>query len=230
MIYLNQKMNLTKEELENLINDIKDLNVVLFPTMPLLCLASDKFDKIGSQDVSEFENGSYTGQTSIHTLKSLGVKYCLIGHSEKRTYLHETPEQIIKKIELCINNNITPIYIIGETKEEYQKGNSKIVIEKEITEVFNNLHCPLNNIIICYEPNWSIGACAAEIPYIEEMTKTIKSVTNDYYEINPPIIYGGGINEENIQNINNIEEIKGFLIGNASLNSKRIRQLYELTK
>ena len=230
MIYLNQKMNLTKEDLENLINEIKDLDVVLIPTMPLLSLASVNFKNIGSQDVSEFEIGSYTGQTSIQTLKSLGVKYCLIGHSEKRKYLKETIEQIIKKIELCVNNNITPIYIVGETKDEYQNGNSKIIIEKEITEVFNNLHCPLKNIIICYEPNWSIGAYAAEVSYIEEIVQTIKSILNDYYEVNLSIIYGGGINEDNIRNINNIKELDGFLIGNASLNSERIKELYELTK
>jgi len=230
MIYLNQKMNLTKEELENIINDIKDLDVVLIPTMPLLSLAALNFKNIGSQDVSEFEMGSYTGQTSIHTLKSLGVKYCLIGHSEKREYLKESIEQITKKIELCINNGITPIYIVGEPKEEYQSNNSKLIIEKEITEVFNNLHCPLNNITICYEPNWSVGAYAADISYIEEMSKTIKSIINDYYEVNLPIIYGGGINEENAANINNIEEIDGLLIGNASLNSERIKKIYELTK
>ena len=230
MIFLNQKMNLTKEELEKIISDIKDLDLILIPTMPLLSLASLNFNNLGSQDVSEFEIGPYTGQTSVHTLKSLGVKYCLIGHSEKREHLKETPDQIIKKIELCIKNNITPIYIVGESKEEYQSGKGKIIIEKEITEVFNNLHCPLTNILICYEPNWSIGAFAADIEYIEEMIKTIKSIINDYYEVNIPIIYGGGINEENIQNINNIKEIDGVLLGNASLNGERIRKIYELTK
>ena len=230
MIFLNQKMNLTKEELETLIKDIQDLDVTLIPTMPLLSLASLNFKNLGSQDVSEFENGSYTGQTSINTLKSLQVKYCLIGHSEKREYLNEKPEQMIKKIEHCVNNNITPIYIVGESFNEYKKNIGKEIIEKEITEVFNNLHCPLNNIIICYEPNWSIGRVAADIAYIEDIIKTIKSIINDYYEIDLPIIYGGGINEDNIKNINNIKNIKGVLIGNASLNSKSIRKLYELTK
>lgn len=230
MIYLNQKMNLTKEELEELINEIKDLDVVLIPTMPLLSLASLNFSNLGAQDVSEHEIGSYTGQTSIKTLKSLGIKYCLIGHSEKREYLKETKEQIIKKIELCVNNNIKPIYIIGENLEEYKNGIAKEIVEKEITEVFNNLHCPLNNIIICYEPNWSIGTYAADKEYIEDMIKTIKSIIYDYYEVNLKVIYGGGINEENAQKINNIKEIDGLLIGNASLNSERIKKLYELTK
>lgn len=230
MIFLNQKMNLTKEELEALIDDIKNLDVVLFPTMPLLSLASSKFKNIGSQDVSEYEIGSYTGQTSIQTLKSLGTKYCLIGHSEKRKYLNETPDKIIKKIELCINNGITPIYIIGENLEEYQKGISKEIVEKEITEVFNNLHCPLKNIIICYEPNWSIGAYAADKEYIEEMSQTIKSVIKDYYDVNLPILYGGGINEDNIKEIKNISVIEGLLVGNISLKSERILKLYELTK
>lgn len=230
MIFLNQKMNLTKEELECLINDIKDLNVVLLPTMPLLSLASEKFSNIGSQDVSEYEAGSYTGQTSIQTLKSLGVKYCLIGHSEKRNYFNETNEKIIKKIELCIKNDIKPIFIVGETKEELEQNRSKEIIEKEITEVFNNLHCSLNNIIICYEPNWSIGENAASNNYIEDMSKTIKSIILDYYGVNLPIIYGGGINEDNAKDIKNIDIIDGLLIGNISLKSDRIMKLYELTK
>lgn len=230
MIFLNQKMNFTKEELEKLINDIKDLNVVLFPTMPLLSLASLHFNNIGAQDVSEFELGSYTGQTSVKTLKSIGVKYCLIGHSEKREYLKETPEQMIKKIELCVNHGITPIYIIGENLEEYKKGVAKEIIEKEITEVFNNLHCPLKNIIICYEPNWSIGTYAADKEYIEDIALTIKSILKDYYDIQTPILYGGGINEDNIKDINNINAIEGVLVGNISLNSERIMKLYELTK
>lgn len=230
MIFFNQKMNLTKTELENIIKDIKGLDVVLIPTMPLLSLASQSFPNLGAQDVSEYESGSYTGQTSIYTLKSLNIKYCLIGHSEKRNYLHETKEQMIKKIELCIKNDIIPIYIIGETEEEHKTGNGKSIIEKEITEVFNNLHCPLNNIIICYEPIWSIGNIAAEISYIEEIAKTIKSIINDYYEVNLPIIYGGGIDEANAQDINNIELIDGLLIGSASLNSNRIKDIYKLTK
>ena len=109
MIFLNQKMNLTKEELKNLINDLEGLDVTLIPTMPLISFASEHFNSIGSQDVSEFVSGAYTGQTSIKTLKSLNVKYCLIGHSEKRIHLNETDEKIIKKIELCIENDIIPI-------------------------------------------------------------------------------------------------------------------------
>ena len=230
MIFLNQKMNLTKEEFEKLTDEIKHLDVVLFPTMPLISLASNKCEKIGSQDVSEYEIGSYTAQTSIHTLKSLGVKYCLLGHSEKRNYFNETDEKIIKKIELCIKNDVTPIFIVGETKQEYMESRSKEIVEKEITSVFNKLHCAFDNIIICYEPNWTIGNNAASIEYIEEMVLTIKSIIKDYYEIDLPIIYGGGINEENAQIINNISMINGLLVGTASLNSERIMRIYELTK
>ena len=230
MIFLNQKMNLTKDELKVLMEDIKELNVVLIPTMPLLSIASEYFDNIGSQDVSEYVSGSYTGQTSIKTLKNLGVKYCLIGHSEKRNYLNETDEKIIKKIELCKQNSIIPIFIIGETLSEYKENRSKEIIEQEITSVFNNLHCSLENIIICYEPNWSIGATSASKDYIEDMARTIKSIVLNYYNVELPIIYGGGINEENIKDLKKINAINGYLIGNASLSSDRIKKIYELAK
>lgn len=230
MIILNQKMNLNKEELKTFIEDIKDLDVILLPTMPLLSLASENFENIGSQDVSEYESGAYTGQTSVKTLKSLGVKYCLIGHSEKRNYLNETDDKIIKKIELCNKYDITPIFIVGETIDEYNDSRSKEIVEKEITAVFNNLHCSLNNIILCYEPNWSIGAKSASCKYINEMALTIKNIIKDYYDVSLPVIYGGGINEENICELKRVNNIDGFLLGGASLSGERIKKIYELTK
>lgn len=230
MIFLNQKMNLTKEELDTIIENIKNLDVVLMPTMSLIGYASTKFNNIGAQDVSEFEYGSYTGQTSIKTLKSLGVKYCLIGHKEKRAYLNETEDKMINKIELCLKYNIIPIYIVGENKEDYLKGNSKTIIEHQITSIFNNLHCNLSNIIICYEPNWSIGSHSAETEYIEDITNTIKSIINNYYNVDLPILYGGGINELNIRDIYSIKTIDGILVGGASLKSESINKIYELTK
>lgn len=230
MIFLNQKMNLTKDELEKIINDIKDLDVVLIPTMPLLSLASSQFSKIGSQDVSEYEKGSYTGQTSIQTLKSLKVKYCLIGHSEKREYLNETNEKIIKKIKLCIENNIIPILIVGETSEEYEKQTSKQIIEKKITDVFNNLQCPLTNIIICYEPIWSIGKISPSKEIVVEMVNYIKEIIKEKYNLNLPLLYGGGVNETNILELNTIDAIDGFLVGNVSLDSQRILKIYNLIK
>ena len=88
----------------------------------------------------------------------------------------------------------------------------------------------LQNIMICYEPNWSIGSYAADTDYIEDIIITIKSIIKDYYDVNLPILYGGGINEENVKSINEINSVEGLLIGNASLNSDRIIKLYELTK
>lgn len=230
MIFLNQKMNLTKEEMLNVINDIKGLDIILIPTMPLISIAAEHFPNIGSQDVSEHEYGAYTGQTSIKTLKSLGVKYCLVGHSEKREYLNETTDKIIKKIELCVKNNITPILIVGETLEEYNDNKSKEIVEKEISSVFNNLHCRLNNIIIAYEPNWSVGKNAASNEFIEDIIETINKLVKDYYDVELPILYGGGINEENIQELKKIKGIAGYLIGSASLNSEKIKKIYKWTK
>ena len=227
MIFLNQKMNLTKDELKKIISDIKDMDVVLIPTMPLLSFASENFNNIGSQDVSEFETGAYTGQTSVLTLKSLGVKYCIIGHSEKRNYLNETDDKIIKKIELCLKHNITPIFIVGETLDEYNENRSKEIIEKQITSIFNNIHCSLNNIIIAYEPNWSIGDNAASNDFIEDIVSVIKSILEDYYNIEIPIIYGGGINTKNICKLKKLNNINGYLIGSASLNSDKIIDIYE---
>lgn len=225
MIFLNQKMNLTKEELTNLINKLPTKNVVLFPTMPLLSYASEIFPNIGSQDVAEFLEGPYTGQTSIKTLKSLNVKYCLIGHYEKRLYLNETTEKIIKKIELCVKNDITPIYIVGE-KEKLSLTDTIQLIEQEITQVFNNLHCNLNKIIIAYEPSWSIGTTNIDLNGLEDTISSLKKIIQDYYDITPKMLYGGGINKNNISKIKTLNAIDGYLIGSSSININEIIEIY----
>ena len=230
MIFLNQKMNLAKEELENFSKNTKNEDYTIFPTIPLLSYASEIFPSVGSQDVSEFETGSYTGQTSAKTLKSINVKYCLIGHSEKRKHLNETDDKIVKKIEICEKYNIIPILVIGETYEEYQQSNSFKVVEEKITNIFNNLHCSLENIIIAYEPIWSIGLKAPESKFIEEIIIFIKKLLNNYYESNNKVIYGGGINEENITILKKIEALDGFLIGGASLDIEKTNSILNTLK
>ncbi len=229
MIFLNQKMNLTKNELKEFIQHIKEKDIIIFPTMPLLSYASELLPNIGSQDVSEYVEGPYTGQTSIKTLKSLNVKYCLIGHHEKRQYLNENAEKMIKKIELCVENNITPIYIVGE-KEKCSLTETTQIIEKQISEVFNNLHCKLNEIIIAYEPSWSIGINKIDAQQIKNVVSSIKSLVNDYYNISPKIIYGGGINSQNISELKNIETIDGYLIGSASIDYFEIEHIYRTVR
>ena len=230
MIFLNQKMNLTKEELENFSKNTKNEDYTIFPTIPLLSYASEIFPSVGSQDVSEFETGSYTGQTSAKTLKSINVKYCLIGHREKRKHLNETDDKIVKKIEICEKYNIIPILVIGETYEEYQQSNSFKVVEEKITNIFNNLHCSLENIIIAYEPIWSIGLKAPESKFIEKIIIFIKKLLNNYYESNNKVIYGGGINEENITILKKIEALDGFLIGGASLDIEKTNSILNTLK
>ena len=227
MIFLNQKMNLTKTELKDIVDSIKNTDIVLFPTMPLLSYATEIFPNVGSQDVSEYLEGAYTGQTSVKTLKSLGIKYCLIGHPEKRFYLNETEDKIIKKIELCVQYDITPILIIGETAEQNLQGQTSQIIESQITSIFNNLHCELKNIIIAYEPIWSIGTNKIDTRQIDTVITTIKALVKDYYDITPKVIYGGGINSLNIDHLCNIKNLDGYLLGSSSIKYEEIAKIYE---
>lgn len=229
MIFLNQKMNLTKEDLKKIKDNVKSEKLIFFPTMPLLSYATEIFEQVGSQDVSVFEEGPYTGQTSIKTLKSLNIKYCLIGHSEKRKYLNETEEKIIKKIELCQKYNITPIVIVGETKEDYLQKITLSVIEKQLTSIFNNIRCNINNVIIAYEPLWSIGSIAADTNYINEVMITIKKIMKDYYDSELKVIYGGGINGENIKMLKTISSLDGFLVGSSSMDYNEINKICDET-
>lgn len=227
LIVGNFKMNLLKDDINKYIEEMRRYsftNVVYCPSNIFLKDFINNNLIVGAQDLSPFENGSYTGDVSASQLKSIGVKYAIIGHSERRKYYHEK-EILIDKLKMSINAGVVPIYCVGETKEEYDNDLTIEILQKEIDYVFNS-STNLENIIIAYEPIWAIGT--GLIPTNDEICKVIdyikKYIYNKYrFHIN--VLYGGSVNSKNILELEKIENVNGYLIGGSSI---RINEFIEI--
>ena len=227
IIAANFKMNLTKKEIDNYLKEIdnKKINNVIFFPSNLYIPYFSKYN-IGSQDISFKELGSITGDTSIKQYLDFNIKYVLIGHSERRKYFNDS-KYISDKVNLALKNNIIPIICVGETKEEYNNNLTKKVLKDELDEALENNITLLNNeIIIAYEPIFSIGTNKVlDIKEIENIITYIKSYLKNTYLLDIKVLYGGSVNLNNIGNLEKISNLDGYLIGNASLDAKSFLDL-----
>ncbi len=229
----NLKMNLTLSEMKEYASKLDDSGLIICPSYPYLQMFNQNGYKICAQNVSEYEDGPYTGDVSASQLKSLGVEYVLIGHSERRHVFNESQESINKKIIKSIQNNLKVIYCVGETREERDNNETFNVIKKQLTALNNNLN--LNDIIIGYEPVWAIsdGVNPGITPTNEEIDSVnqyIKKHIKEKYNINLPILYGGSVNINNISKLKEIISHDGFLIGGASKNVDNLKEIVKICK
>lgn len=223
----NLKMNLTLPEIieyEKEISKIASKNkIVVCPSLPFLAYFKDTNYHLGSQNVSELNEGSLTGEVSAKQLKSLNVEYVIVGHSERREKLLETNGQVSNKIKLVLENNMTPIICVGEKKEEISNRNE--IIKQELIEVLSDVK-DVSNIIIAYEPIWAIGT--GNIPDISELKETIKFIKNFFltnYNQEVKVIYGGSVDSNNVMNLNQISELDGYLLGGTSLHIEKFKEI-----
>lgn len=177
----------------------------LFPKNILVC----------AQDISEFESGAYTGEVSAAMLADFGVRYAIIGHSERRVHCNETHEQVLRKLANALKYSITPILCIGEPSEV--RGSNKHL--EFLEEQFNRCTGSLAGVEmdVAYEPIWAIGSSrAASKEQISEVIQKIKALMK-HRRIKGRVIYGGSVCKESAIEIAKIEHLDGVLVGNASL-------------
>lgn len=233
----NLKSNQLLPEIGGYIEEIKkietnDIELVICPSFPYLPFFTKEKITSGAQDISEYDEGAYTGEINGKQLASLNVKYVIVGHSERRKYYKESDEVLVNKIKQALENKLKIIYCVGETKEEYLRKKTYVIIEKQIGRVLNEFNTTeLKNIIVAYEPVWSIGT--GNIPEkseIEDVTLFIKKLMDQYYHIKTPVLYGGSVNEKNIDELKSIESLDGLLIGGASLDPKKLNSIIQSVK
>lgn len=226
IVAANLKMNKTFPEIQEYIRDINDLsneNIVIIPTSIYVPYFLNKNYSVGVQDIEYNEFGEYTGSLSPKQVSSMGVKYTIVGHSERRKHYNETDDIINKKVEAGLNNNLKVILCVGETKEQRENNQTKDVIEKEILNDLKSIS-NLENVIIAYEPIWAIGTgLIPKADEIKEVSLLIKDVIKNINGSNIPVLYGGSVNDTNIKDIIRIEEIDGVLVGSASLNPSKLK-------
>ena len=224
IIALNNKSNLDKESFLTYQEKIKTIQanskIIVCPTFLNINLFNLDNVKLGAQNVSETDNGAFTGEVSAKDLKLSNVEYCIIGHSERREYQKESLESIHKKLEKLLENNITPILCIGETKQEREENRFKEVLQKEIETAIDGLtEDEKASLIIAYEPIWSIGTgIIPTIDQINEVFEFIKTILP-----NTVILYGGSANEKNIDTLKNSPYIEGYLLGGLSLKPEELQ-------
>ena len=229
IIALNNKSNLTKEEFieyQKQLSSIQALSskIILCPTSTYLALYNLNNIELGAQNVSKDEIGAHTGEIAATQLASLNVKYCIVGHSERRQELKESSEDTNKKIKNLFSKNITPILCVGETKEEKELGKTTSLIKEQLKIAIKDLsEKEMNNIIIAYEPIWSIGTgLIPTIEDIEEVLSLIKEILP-----NAKCLYGGSANDQNIDYLKTSNLIDGYLLGGLSLKPEKLQIFIE---
>ncbi|MGQ9846314.1 MAG: triose-phosphate isomerase [Bacteroidales bacterium] len=178
---------------------------------------------VAAQNCAKWEKGAYTGEVSAEMIRSTGAHYVIIGHSERRQYFFESHEDLKAKVDLCLKNNLKPIFCIGEHLEERENNLHFEIVKKQLSESL--FHLDEENIkrtVIAYEPVWAIGTGKTATPeQAQEMHAYIRSLLADEYGLSLAaeisILYGGSCNANNASALFSQPDIDGGLIGGASL-------------
>lgn len=240
----NWKMNLTLEQGKQLLNEILAENISLgegqhalfavpFPylTSSAELLSGHTGYAVAAQNCYHLASGAYTGEVSADMLASVNIAFCLVGHSERRQYFHETDAELAKKIDLLLAQNITPVFCCGESLETREAGEQNAFVQEQLKQsLFHLSETDLKRIVIAYEPIWAIGTGkTASTQQAQEMHKHLRSVLAAQYgdsvasEIS--ILYGGSVKAANAKEIFSQEDVDGGLVGGASLNAKEFIQI-----
>lgn len=188
--------------------------------------------QLGAQNCSEFESGAYTGEVSPLSLKQLDLNFVIIGHSERRAIFKESHEQLKAKVLTCLKNKLKVVFCIGELLEERKSDLTEQVLKKQITDSLNGLSPEnLSELILAYEPVWAIGTgLSATVDEAQAahlfIRKTLKELLGEKAQF-VPILYGGSVKPDNIENLLKGPDVDGALVGGASLKANDFYTLVE---
>jgi len=232
----NWKMNLTYQQAESLVDDLLALphqlaahqEVIFAVPFPYLTMVAQKL--IGKQNVYVAaqncytkKNGAFTGETSVEILASIGVKHVIIGHSERREYFNESNEMLAQKVDICLENNIIPIFCCGEPLGVREANEQDAFVAKQLKESLYHLTSnAIQKVVIAYEPIWAIGtgktATSQQAQDIQAFIRQqLASQHGQDVANNISILYGGSVKASNAKEISSQPDVDGGLVGGASL-------------
>lgn len=214
------------EQITPMVKDTENEVILCVPYIDLFysLLSAQKTNiKIGAQNMHWEEKGAYTGEVSGQMLKSIGVEYVIIGHSERRQYFAETDETVNKKVKAALSNGLKPIICVGETLEQREQGKAEEIITKQTMLALEGLAKEqMENVVLAYEPIWAIGT--GKTATSEDANNSIKSIRNKVAELygqevakKITILYGGSVKADNAKELFSTTDIDGGLVGGASL-------------
>lgn len=227
------------DRLTPLVKDTKNEVVVCVPYTDLfyaLLTAQGTNIKIGAQNMHFEEKGAYTGEVSAQMLKSIGVEYVIIGHSERRQYFNETDETVNKKVKTAFKHELKPIVCVGETLEQREAGKAEEIITNQTEKALEGLTDEqVQNTIIAYEPIWAIGT--GKTATSEDANNAIKAIRDKICQIYGQnvgksiiIQYGGSVKSANCEELFTTSDIDGGLVGGASLDPEEFAKIINYDK
>lgn len=245
----NWKMNKTIQDAEDFLNEFalllekgrpKNTDIVICPPAPYLEMVNDYAREFefgtGAQNVYKLDYGAVTGEISAPMLKSMDIKYVIIGHSERRNFFGELDEMLFEKIKMCLKNDILPIYCCGELLPEREEGKHFDIVKSQIeTALFKLSKDEISRVIIAYEPVWAIGTGKTATPeQAQEMHEYIRSLVEKKFKKKIAediiILYGGSCNAKNAKDIFSQKDVDGGLIGGASLKADEFYNIIKSSK
>lgn len=230
----NWKMNLSADSGKMLINEIVNnlpgdlkAEVIIAPPFPYLMMAVESTIgtpiKVAAQNCYFEAKGAFTGEVSINMLQDIGVKHCIIGHSERRQLFFESNEIVKQKLDAILNMECTPIFCCGESLETRESGHETEFVTRQLEEsLFHLDEVSVLKVIIAYEPIWAIGTGKTATPVqAQEMHASIRAALESRYNAQVAnsirILYGGSVNAANAEELFNQPDVDGGLVGGASL-------------
>ena len=237
----NWKMNFNLSDAEGFLKEWKnkDLNsphikTIFCPSFTELFAIAEylgsSFSELGAQNVYYESSGAFTGEISCAMLKEAGCQWVIVGHSERRSILGETDAMIQKKLYQIFTEDLLPVLCIGETIAERNVGNTEAVLKRQLSTACEYIdNRSLNKMVIAYEPVWAIGTGVTPTnDMVAETHRNIRSILNGN-GLNGDgisILYGGSVSDKNAAFLSEIEDVAGFLIGNASLDVEKFYTIY----
>ncbi len=241
----NWKMNKTFGEAVSLVSEVvhmvkdevrSDVEVILFP--PALYssalkpyLAETPHILLGVQNIHEKASGAYTGELAAPMVKSLGITYTLVGHSERRQYFGETNAQLADKVNIALENDLIPLFCCGESLEQRQQEDYIAFVKNQLTESLFHLDVDaISKVVIAYEPIWAIGTgLTATAGQAQEMHQALRTHLASRYGTAVaaaiPILYGGSVGAANAAELFAEPDVDGGLVGGASLKSRDFTEI-----
>ncbi len=222
------------QKLEPLVKETENEVVLCVPYTDLfyaLLTAQGTNIKIGAQNMHFEEKGAFTGEVSGSMLKSIGVEYVIIGHSERRAYFAETDESVNKKVKSALKNELKPIVCVGETLEQRERGETKKIITTQTKLALEGINEEdIDKIIIAYEPIWAIGT--GKTATVEDASSSIHDIREEIAKnygqsVADRVIiqYGGSVKSSNSKELFEAPDIDGGLVGGASLDAEEFSKI-----
>ena len=247
IVAANWKMNGNLALIDTMVDGLSDLklqenvDVVICPSLLFLSEFAKKIKKtstaihLGSQNVSEHENGAYTGEVSTQMLQEFSVEFAIIGHSERRSCYKETSTQVAHKVKAALKAGLTPILCIGESESERATEQTETVLAAQLQPVIDEIGIEkFIDVVIAYEPVWAIGTGKTASSEMAQEThlfiRQFLAQANSEVAAKVPLLYGGSVNASNCEELFAQADIDGGLIGGASLQVEQFKIICSAAK